>query len=170
MADHIAILDAGRVAQIGTPEEIYNRPNSPFVASFMGAGNIVPLQVRSEGKRVAIGGESLSDSIEIDALLFAAKRIEHWPGDTPVNAHFRSEDARLGPPGQPADGCLVLHGEIVQCTYPGGFYRYTVRVGPRQYLVDDVRRLAIGEPIGIALPAAALHLYPAMPAAGSQQV
>jgi ABC-type sulfate/molybdate transport systems ATPase subunit len=39
MADRIAILDAGHVAQIGTPEEIYNRPISPFVAGFMGATN-----------------------------------------------------------------------------------------------------------------------------------
>jgi putative spermidine/putrescine transport system ATP-binding protein len=46
MADRIAILDAGHVAQISTPEEIYNRPNSPFVASFMGAANVVPLTVR----------------------------------------------------------------------------------------------------------------------------
>ncbi len=39
MADRIAILDAGRIAQPGAPEEVYNRPNSPFIASFMGAGN-----------------------------------------------------------------------------------------------------------------------------------
>ncbi len=160
MADRIVILDGGRTAQIGAPEEIYNRPNSPFVASFMGAGNVVPLRVRREGQRVAIGEEPISDGIEIDTSLLAVKGIEDWPGDTLLNAHFRSEDGRLCPPDQPVDGCLVLRGEIVQCSYPGGFYRYTVRVGHRQYLVDDVRRLAIGERIGIALPAAALHLYP----------
>src|SRR6266852_3191806 len=170
MADRIVILDAGRAAQIGTPEEIYNRPNSPFVASFMGAGNVVSLRVRGEGERVAIAAGPFGDGIEVAGALLAAKGIEDWPGDTLLNAHFRSEEARLCPPDQLVDGCLVLHGEIVQCSYPGGFYRYTVRVGPRQYLVDDVRRLAIGEPIGIALPAAALHLYPTMPAAESQQV
>jgi hypothetical protein len=58
----------------------------------------------------------------------------------------------------------VLYCVAKSYSAPGGFYRYTVRVGPRQYLVDDIRRLAIGEPIGIALPAAALHLYPTMPA------
>jgi ABC-type Fe3+/spermidine/putrescine transport system ATPase subunit len=158
MADRIVILDAGRAAQIGTPEEIYNRPNSPFVASFMGAANIVPLRACCDGKLAG-------DGVDIDAVLIAAHGNGHWPGGTLVNAHFRSEDARLCPPGQPADGCLVLHGEIVQCSYPGGFYRYAVRVGPRQYLVDDVRRLGIGEPIGIVLPATALHLYPATPAA-----
>jgi ABC-type Fe3+/spermidine/putrescine transport system ATPase subunit len=165
MADRIVILDGGRAAQIGTPEEIYNRPNSPFVASFMGAGNIVPLRVRGDGQRVATGGKPFSDGIEIDIALLAAKGIGYWPGDKPLNAHFRSEDARLCAPDQPVDDCLVLRGEIVQCSYPGGFYRYAVRVGRRQYLVDDVRRLAVGEPIGIALPATALHLYPPAPAA-----
>src|SRR5713101_2204189 len=160
MADRIVVLDGGRGAQIGTPEEIYNRPNSPFVASFMGAGNVVPLRARSEGKRVEIGGGPFSDGIEIDTSLLAAKGIGYWPGDRPLNAHFRGEDARLCTPDQAVDGCLVLRGKIVQCSYPGGFYRYAVRVGRLQYLVDDVRRLAIGEPIGIGLPATALHLYP----------
>jgi putative spermidine/putrescine transport system ATP-binding protein len=135
MADRIVILDGGHTAQIGTPEEVYNRPTSPFVASFMGAGNIVPLH---------------------DPLLLAAKGCAG-----PVDAHFRSEDARLCSPDQAAEDCLVLRGEIVQCSYPGGFYRYAVRVGLRQYLVDDARRLAIGELIGIALPTSALHCYPA---------
>jgi putative spermidine/putrescine transport system ATP-binding protein len=156
MADRIAIIDTGHVAQIGTPEEIYNHPNSPFVASFMGAANVVPLQVCSDGKLAGVG-------VEIGAALLAVTGNGNWLGGTPVNAHFRSEEARLCPPDQPSDGCLVLRGEIVQCSYPGGFYRYAVRIGSRQYLVDDVRRLAIGEPIGVALPAAALHFYPVTP-------
>ena len=153
MADRIAILDAGRVAQIGSPEEIYNHPNSPFVATFLGAGNFVPLRVRSDGKLIG-------ESIETDAALPAGEAIVHWPGGTLVNAYFRSEEARLCQPDQPSDGGLVLRGEIVQCSYPGGFYRYVVRIGSRQFLVDDAQRLAIGETIGIALPATSLHLYP----------
>ena len=41
-----SILDAGRIAQLGTPEEVCNRPNSPFVAAFMGAGNVLELEAR----------------------------------------------------------------------------------------------------------------------------
>ena len=168
MADRIVILDAGHAAQIGTPEEIYNRPNSPFVASFMGAGNVVPLMLHGAGERVAIGAGPFSDGIEIDASLLAANSIGGYSVEAPVDAHFRSEDARLCPPDQAIDGVLVLRGEIVQCSYPGGFYRYAVRVGPHQYLVDDVRRIAVGEAIGIALPAGVLHLYAATPATQSQ--
>ena len=153
MADRIAILDAGRVAQIGSPEEIYNHPNSPFVATFLGAGNVVPLRVRGDGKLIG-------EDIETDAALPAGEGMVHRPGGTLVNAYFRSEEARLCQPDQPSDGGLVLRGVIVQCSYPGGFYRYAVRIGSRQYLVDDARRLAIGETIGIALPPTSLHLYP----------
>ena len=164
MADRIVILDAGQAAQIGTPEEIYNRPNSPFVASFMGAGNIVPLRLHAAGDRMAIAAGAFSDGVEFDAALLAASGIGNCSAEAPVHAHFRSEDARLCPLDQALDGVLVLRGEIVQCSYPGGFYRYAVRVGPRQYLVDDVRRIAVGASIGIALPAAVLHLYAAPPA------
>jgi putative spermidine/putrescine transport system ATP-binding protein len=152
MADRIAILDAWRVAQIGTPEEIYNHPNSPFVAGFMGAGNVLPLRMRSDGKLAGAG-------LALDVVPLSGK-IGHWSSDTAVNVHFRSEEARLCSPDQPNDGCLVLLGEVVRCSYPGGFYRYTVRIGSRQYLVDDLRRLPIGEAVGIALPATALHIYP----------
>jgi hypothetical protein len=80
---------------------------------------------------------------------------------TSMVAHFRSEDARLCALDQTPEDCLVLRGRITQTSYPGGFYRHTVAVGPCRYLVDDVRCLPAGEPIGIALPAAVLYLYPA---------
>jgi putative spermidine/putrescine transport system ATP-binding protein len=164
MADRIVILDAGRVAQIGNPEEVYNRPNSPFVASFMGAGNIVSLRLRNGAERA-----ENDDAIAVDAALLIAKGIAQCSSDTPLHAHFRSEDARLCPPDERIERCLVLHGEIVQCSYPGGFYRYAVKVGSRQYLVDDPRRLGIGERIGIALSEAALHVYAVDRVVKSQQ-
>lgn len=42
MADRIAILEAGNIAQIGMPEELYRRPNSAFVAGFIGETNLIP--------------------------------------------------------------------------------------------------------------------------------
>jgi len=161
MADRIAILDAGHVAQIGTPEEIYNWPSSPFVAGFMGATNIVPLTVSCAERQIIIAEGPFNRGVVIEGSGITTGGIAQMCSSTSTVAHFRSEQARLCPPGQSPDGCLVLRGRITQASYPGGFYRYAVRVGPHQYLVDDPRRLAIGEAIGIALPASALHLYPA---------
>jgi ABC-type Fe3+/spermidine/putrescine transport system ATPase subunit len=157
MADRIVILDAGRAAQIGTPEEIYNRPNSPFVAAFMGAINIVKLVLRRDGERVRITEGPCNAAVDIDGAALRGGIGDG--GETPVDAHFRSENASLCEPDEPAAGCLILRGEVSQCSYPGGFYRYAVRVGPDVHLVDDPRRFPVGAAIGIALPVAALHLY-----------
>jgi hypothetical protein len=77
-----------------------------------------------------------------------------------VAAHFRGADAMLGAVDHGAPGHLVLRGTITHSSYPGGSYRYAVRVGEQQYLVDNATRLSIGEAVGIVIPTARLHLYP----------
>jgi putative spermidine/putrescine transport system ATP-binding protein len=149
MADRIAILDAGRIAQLGSPEQVYNRPNSPFVASFMGAGNVLELQARPANGGIRIEAGAHNDSVLIPGSTIAG----------PLTAHFRSEAAQLGPAGGGAPDQLLLRGRIVQASYPGGFYRYAVAVGQNQFMVDDTRRLAVGEAVGIGLPVTSLHLF-----------
>ena len=149
MADRIAILDAGRIAQLGSPEEVYNRPNSPFVASFMGAGNILTLEAKP-----ANGGMEIQPGAHNDGVVVPGRAMAG-----PLVAHFRSEAARLGPADAAAPGQLLLRGRIVQASYPGGFYRYAVAVGQNQFMVDDTRRLAVGEAVGIGLPVTSLHLF-----------
>ena len=50
---------------------------------------------------------------------------------------------------------------MTQRSYPGGSWRYGVAVGAQSFLVDDERRLEVGEPVALVLPARALHLFPA---------
>src|SRR5207253_8210539 len=45
MADRIVVMDQGRIAQVGTPEDVYHAPASPFVATFMGADNTIALKI-----------------------------------------------------------------------------------------------------------------------------
>ena len=49
MSDRIAVMNAGRIVQIGTPEDIYTRPVNRFVAEFMGEVNIFPVRRRADG-------------------------------------------------------------------------------------------------------------------------
>jgi hypothetical protein len=129
----------------------------------MGADNVVELAIR-RGERaveVAAGADN-----EAALLSFGTQPGEdglHLEGaqDGRVIAHFRSEAARLVRAGEAPQGSLILRGRISQSSYPGGFYRYAVAVGERQFMVDDPRRIGAGEPVGVCLPAAALHLYPA---------
>ncbi len=51
MSDRVAVFDAGRVAQVGTPEEVYERPATPFVAGFVGTSNLLT----GEAARTVVG-------------------------------------------------------------------------------------------------------------------
>ena len=48
-----------------------------------------------------------------------------------------------------------MRGRVSQVSYPGGIYRYAVEVGTQRFMVDDPRRIEVGESVGISLPAAA---------------
>jgi putative spermidine/putrescine transport system ATP-binding protein len=163
MADRIAIMDAGTIVQLGPPEEVYNRPASPFVAAFMGADNVIELAIRRGEQAVQVAAGADNDAATLSFGRQPGEDGLHLEGapDGKVIAHFRSEAARLVQAGEAPPGSLILRGRISQSSYPGGFYRYAVAVGERQFMVDDQRRIGAGEPVGICLPAAALHLYPA---------
>ena len=152
MADRIVILDSGRIAQVGTPEEVYNRPDSPFVAAFMGAGNAIRLSVHAKEGQLLVASGAYNGPLR----LAVSGRLH--PG--PVVAHFRSEQASLAQADEAAGDDLLLTGRIAQTAYPGGFWRYTVAVGDQNFLVDDERRLAVGDAVRVRLPAHAVYLYP----------
>ncbi len=161
MADRIAILEAGEIVQMGAPEEVYNRPISPFVAAFMGADNIVRLTATRENGAVRIPAGEHNDEAVLPEGAVADEDGVHLAGavDGAVLAHFRSEAARIMSGGEAPEQGLILRGRVTQSSYPGGFYRYAVDVGDQRFMVDDERRFAVGEKVGICLPAKALHLY-----------
>ncbi len=158
MADRIAIMEAGEIVQVGPPEEVYNQPSTPFVAAFMGADNVIRVDVARQDGAVQVAAGPHNDAVRLpcarDGGLHIADAV-----NGPAVAHFRSEAASLTDGYSGAGDHLVLRGRIEQCSYPGGFYRYAVDVGEQRFMVDHAERLAIGEPVGICLPAAALHLY-----------
>jgi ABC-type Fe3+/spermidine/putrescine transport system ATPase subunit len=163
MADRIVILSEGRIAQIGTPEQIYNQPNSPFVADFMGAGNVVRLRGRRVPSGIAIAAGPHNDALTVDGAALRGDGHADRSEAVEMTAHFRGEAARLQPEGEGVADALVLRGRIAQASYPGGVWRYAVAVGEDQFLVDDERRLEVGAATAIALPREALHLYAMKP-------
>lgn len=105
VADRVAVMRDGNIEQIGTPEELYTTPATPFVAGFVGLSNRMPATA-SEG-RVMLHGESL-------AVLGAA------PANGPVLAFVRPEDLLLVEAGIPA--------MIVATSFLGSLRRTQVRL------------------------------------------
>ena len=150
MADRIVVMDQGRIAQVGSPEDVYHRPNSPFVATFMGADNTIRLKIGEgpAGRRVEAGPHHQAAPIQ-DAIAVG-----------PTIAYFRDDVARIESPTRQAEGEITLQGKVTLRSYPGGHYRYAVAVGTSEYMVRDARLFEVGTPVGLCLPVAALHLFP----------
>jgi ABC-type Fe3+/spermidine/putrescine transport system ATPase subunit len=153
MADRLVIMQAGRIAQVGTPEEVYDRPASAFVANFMGAENVLPLQVaRAEGGASVTAGTAMAR--------LAPEAAQALPAGEAV-AYFRDDVARLDASDAAAGGDLLVPGTIAARAYPGGVYRYRIEAAGRQITVDDADRHELGTTIGLRIPLQRLHIFPA---------
>ncbi len=148
MADEIVILEAGRIVQQGAPQDVYRHPNSPFVASFLGADNVIAGVVRRDGGAISL---TLDNGAAVDL-----------PRQAPEGAHvvhFRSDAVRLHESGVGDAPALRLEGRIAQASYPGGRWRYEIETPAGRFLVDDAREAAPGQAVRLAIPADDLHIF-----------
>jgi ABC-type Fe3+/spermidine/putrescine transport system ATPase subunit len=159
MADRLVIMQAGRIAQVGTPEEVYDSPASAFVANFMGAENVLPVHVaRSENGIAVSSGPAIARLAVDDASALPAGE---------AMAFFRDDVASLDAPDAAPRGDLVVPGRIAARSYPGGLYRYRVEAAGAQITVDAAARLEPGAAVGLRIPLQCLHIFPATEAAAS---
>ena len=71
VADRVAVMEAGRILQVGSPDEIYHRPRTPEVARFIGEGVLVPCEVEAGLVRSMLGAvEAPPGAVDGPALLF----------------------------------------------------------------------------------------------------
>ncbi|MCC6380184.1 MAG: ABC transporter ATP-binding protein [Burkholderiales bacterium] len=139
LADRIAVIDAGRIAQLGTPDEVFHHPVSPFVAGFMGADNAIDV-VRT------------GDAWAWTPAAHGAPR---------ARAHFRADRARLAAPGTPAgQGTVAVDGTVGQRVYLGTVYRYRIHAGADDFWVEDAERRDEGAPVRVLVPPDGLLVFP----------
>jgi putative spermidine/putrescine transport system ATP-binding protein len=121
MSDRIVVMNEGRVEQVGPPFEIYNRPRTRFVASFVGTLSIVQGEVLDPaGGRLAVDGQEIRAARGLDG---------HARGDACAVA-LRPEAARLEPAGSPAAaGRNRLEGTIESVSFLGSVVRLRLRLG-----------------------------------------
>ena len=114
MADAIAVMNKGRIEQLGPPTELYEKPATAFVAGFLGVSNLLHGSVAGPGRvRLDTGDEIAADS-----------------GDRAGRAAvgIRPEKIRIGPPGE---GENSLAGTVKETAYVGVATQYVVETGRR---------------------------------------
>ncbi|MRV75679.1 ATP-binding cassette domain-containing protein [Duganella sp. FT92W] len=106
VSDQIIVMRDGLIAQAGSPADLYERPNSEFVAGFMGEALLLP-------GRVTIGGD-----VRLGPLKWRAPKS--MPAGA-VKVAVRPEAWRVGDAGE-----FGLAAQVLKSTYLGGFYEYTL--------------------------------------------
>ncbi|HWP64797.1 MAG TPA: ABC transporter ATP-binding protein [Candidatus Limnocylindria bacterium] len=119
MSDRIAVMRAGRLEQLGHPEEIYDAPSTPFVARFIGIANLLPA-------RVERGGEPLTVRLDSDAVLRVTAGAHAFAPGARVLCMVRPERVNLYPGGLPpgVDGLPVT---VATLAFQGPVLRYGLR-------------------------------------------
>ena len=103
MADSLAVFNAGKIAQIGTPAEIYNTPRTRFVADFVGSSNILPPQLTQ-----SLGGPARWSSLRPEAL----RLVDQGPLAGPVTAlRYLGASTRL---------TILARGQEIAALLPAG--------------------------------------------------
>ncbi len=151
LSDQVVVMHQGRIQQVGTPQEIYSRPRTLFVADFIGKGNFLAGTVRAmDGDRAEV--EIAQGQVRVPAEGFR-------PGE-PVWVLLRPEGIGLGPVGAGR-----WQGRVVAATYLGAEIFYDVAVGGQNLLVkvghpQGATPIGPGEPVGVIFEEASLHLVP----------
>ena len=127
LSHQIAVMNAGRIQQIGSPRDIYERPQTQFVADFVGTTNFVEGTVRSSE------AEANQYLIETGVGVLRSVSVESLRPGQQVMLSIRPEDMRLSE--QPlAEGQNVLQGVVDQKVFLGESLDWRILVGSRTLL------------------------------------
>lgn len=117
LGDRIAVLNSAKIEQIGTPFDVYNKPETEYVATFLGAANLL-LGVIHEGK-FEIENTRLKLGIEAD----------RFADGQSVKLVFRPEDVVLSELGiYPANTHYLINGIVEETSFVGAYERLSVRL------------------------------------------
>jgi iron(III) transport system ATP-binding protein len=143
VSDQIVVMERGRIAQRGTPRELYEAPASEFVAGFMGEATLFPARIDADGV-VALGPLRIQRNVPASAgAVKIAVRPEAW---------------QLRPPGE------GLAARVAKLSYLGSNYEYTfdTELGAVFVVSPQVgQALALGSEVGLQLASHGVAIVPA---------
>nr|WP_286162633.1 ABC transporter ATP-binding protein [Mycobacterium sp. URHD0025] len=160
MSDRIAVMNNGNVEQIGSPTEIYDRPATVFVASFIGQANLWP------GRQT---GRTNRDFVEIDVL---GTTLKAKPGDTTIESGgqatlmVRPERVRVSL-DQPSGDVATVPATVTDLTFQGPVLRLSLAAPDDSTIIahigaeQDLPMLRPGDAVHVSWSPEASRVLPA---------
>ncbi|MBF9235257.1 ABC transporter ATP-binding protein [Microvirga alba] len=147
LADRLVVMNGGKIEQVGTPQEIYRRPASLFVADFLGSPpmNFIPAVIDDEGKAVCADGLRPCPDLIWDLEPGAEVRIGVRPGDLQIV-------------GRSARGALPFEVEMVEDLGTENHLHGTT-TGLRMTAVLATGEAVPDHPFAVLIPESAVHLF-----------
>ena len=136
MSDRVAVMNAGQILQLGTPEDIYNEPRSAFVADFIGASNILDATMIRDRMVRFLG----VDFPCVDS---------GFGENNPVDVVLRPEDVKLKPANDPGEHGPI--GTVVSLLFKGVHYEMRVRTGESVILVHSTHARPVGTEVRLTV-------------------
>jgi sulfate transport system ATP-binding protein len=154
LADRIGIIDGGKLLEVGKPSELYRQPRTRFVATFLGAANLLPGQ--RNGSKVYVG----------ETALIAPPNTDHL-SNQPVELLVRPEEVELAQQAEHLRGQVIGRGKVQQVSFAGPVQRLTVRLldhdaPPLQVMLSpgEVRSLSVQPDSEVWIGLREYHLLP----------
>jgi iron(III) transport system ATP-binding protein len=134
ISDKVIVMNGGKLLQYGSPDEIYNRPEDPFVAAFIGHSTLV------EGKIVSVhNGDCLVVIPEFDNATLACEAPHHAAPGALCSVVIKNGDLRLSHERFPEHAANVLEGFLTSREYRGGLTDHRIKVGSKEVVVTSHR-------------------------------
>ncbi|HLQ33352.1 MAG TPA: ABC transporter ATP-binding protein [Chloroflexota bacterium] len=156
LSDRVAVMNAGHIEQLGTPDEVYERPTTTFVRDFLGRAITLECVVRRDGGRCWLEMAAAGSS----TFSFDGGKLDEYAGGGTVYLSCRPEDLQLLPAD--AGGANTFRAIVEEVLYLGERVEYRVRAGgSASFLISGPRRerYTIGAELDLLLDTSGVTLW-----------
>ena len=148
MADTIAVMNKGKIEQMGTPEDLYDSPKTAFVANFLGQSNLIPGEVS--------GNDGNNLIVDLFGTKVAVPKARSSAHGSSVLVGIRPEKFRISPEGKNVSGNVLTGGKVSDVSYIGVSTQYQVEMPWGKELMvfeqndDNEEMLRKGQPVTLS--------------------
>ncbi len=156
MSDRIAVMNEGQIEQVGETTELYERPTSKFVASFLGETNLFEGELRRENGRFLVETGELTVETTDDG-----NDIDFDGNDVALT--IRPERVMLARSTRTLDATNAWEGTVVEAVYKGSLKQYNIDIGGvnvhvEKQINDETEVFDVGDRVVVGFPRTAVRL------------